>query len=455
MRVAVLGAGPAGLYAAWMLARRGVEVAVLDKEPEPGGLCRTVCRDGYRFDLGGHRFLTDSPSILSDVSSLLGGDLLVRRRKSLIDLRGTLLRYPPSWREIARRLPKAFVARAAASFLAARVAGRRPAATLEEWLEAGYGRFLYRELFRGYSEKLWGIPPSAIAADWAPERIAVPGLWRMLREAASRNGRVRSFAVEYRYPRLGIGQIFTAMADRVRELGGRVLTQRRVEAFETSGGSVRAVLCAGPHGAERIEADRVITTVPPPDFARAAGLPAPPLAFRGLLFLDLVVRADAAGDATWIYLPDPGVPATRLQKPASRSEAMVPPGGASLMLEIPFSPGDEVDRLPRDVLAARCIRRLESTGWIEPGAVLGFFFRREEHAYPVYRVGYEAARSAYLRAVLARRNVLPAGRQGLFRYLFMDRAMESGRHAARAVLCEVPWGPWNGGNFSAPGEQVR
>ena len=151
----VLGAGPAGLTAGYLLARRGEPVTVLEASGDIGGLARTEVRDGYRFDLGGHRFYTKSPEVEALWLELLGSQLLLRPRLSRIYWRGRLIDYPLRAGDVARKVGPAEVGRSLASYAAARVRPRREAETFEDWVTQRFGRRLFELFFRSYTEKVW------------------------------------------------------------------------------------------------------------------------------------------------------------------------------------------------------------------------------------------------------------------------------------------------------------
>jgi len=204
-RVVVLGGGACGMSAAWALVRAGAEVTVLEREPRAGGLCGTHERDGFRFDLGGHRFLTRSSSLLQLVEELLGDELLLRTRSSVVLNGGKKFRYPLELDDVLRQAGAIEGARALLSYF---FAPRGSDLSFEDWVTKRFGRRLYDRFFGPYTEKLWGIPPSQISADWAAQRISLLNLSDVfLRLLRLRRGDARTYARRYLYPRLGIGQI--------------------------------------------------------------------------------------------------------------------------------------------------------------------------------------------------------------------------------------------------------
>jgi protoporphyrinogen oxidase len=437
----VLGGGPAGLSAAWHLARHGERVVVLEAEPQVGGLCATHEQGGYRFDLGGHRFVSSDLALTQKLESLLGPDLLTAERKSVVLHEGRAFKYPLEAGDLVRNLGLRENLRALLGYAVARGRERiSPHAdvTFEDWVTARFGRPLYDTFFGPYTEKLWGIHPKEISADWARERISLLHLGdALLRLLHVRDAPIRTYARSYRYPRLGMGQLYDALAKEVVSLGGEVVTGARVTGLETSRGKVIAVIARSESREVRIATRGVVSTIPLTDLALHLGGDGRPqegreLRFRSLVFFNMLLERETVGDSTWMYVASGRLKTSRIQQPNKRSPAMAPPGKTSLMLEIPCDHADAIWRASDEELRVLADRDLAELG-IVPGDPRAVFSVRVRHGYPIYHVGYEARRQELLRVVGRFDNVRTAGRQGLFRYVFMDAAMQMGALAAEQL----------------------
>jgi protoporphyrinogen oxidase len=460
--VVVLGGGACGMTAALTLARAGADVTVLERETRPGGLCGTHERDGFRFDLGGHRFISRSGAIETLVRELCGEDLLLRTRSSVILNGGRRYRYPLELDDVLKQVGLAEGARIVESYAGERL--RRAVSlggadvSFEDWVQHRFGRALYDAFFGPYTEKLWGIAPAQISADWASQRISLLSLGDViLRLLHLRRGGTRTYARRYLYPRLGIGQIFERMGEALAAAGGRVQLGATVTGLDVRDRRVRAVRYRVADGAgageprenvreRELVCDAVISTVALPLAARMMGpLPrsvAPSveaLRFRAIRLCNVLLDRPEVSPHTWMYVSEPRYLMARIQEPRQRSPFAAPPGKTSLMLEIPCAVGDDVWSAPDDAIYGRCMDDLHALGLGDLRRdTLAHFSTYVREGYPIYHLDYAADRARVLGFVGEAENLVTCGRQGAFRYVFMDTAMEMGIAAAESILARSP-----------------
>jgi protoporphyrinogen oxidase len=445
--VVVIGAGPAGLTAAVELVEAGAAATVVEADSVVGGISRTVEREGWRFDIGGHRFFTKVERVARFWHAVLGDDeFLVRPRRSRILYRGRFFEYPLRPWDALRNLGFVEALRCVASYLWARVRPPADQTNLQGWVTARFGARLYRHFFESYNEKVWGMPASAMPADWAAQRIRNLSLAAALRRALSpRRGRteVVSLIERFHYPRLGPGLRWERCAERVEAAGCKVLLEqpvtrvvradgRAVRVETTSGGAVTVYPCT-----------HVISSMPLPELVRAMDPPAPAavraaadgLRHRDFLTVALVVPADCAFADNWIYVHAPDVAVGRIQNFGAWSEWMVRPGRTCLGMEYFVFEGDELWELPDDELVALGTRELAAVGLVPADRVEAGYVVRMPKAYPVYEEGF-AERIAVLRSWLAEEvpNVYPVGRNGQHRYNNQDHSMLTAMLAVENVL---------------------
>jgi protoporphyrinogen oxidase len=439
---AIVGGGPCGLAAAWQLAKLGARPIVLEREPLVGGLCATHERGGWRFDLGGHRFVSEDEALSRWLEDLLGGDLLEQERRSVVLHEGRRFRYPLEAHDLVTNLGWRENLRALAGYAGVRASRRlrpRPERSFEDWVVGRFGRPIYDTFFGPYTHKLWGLHPRSISADWAAERISLLNLGDVaMRFAGLRRNPVRTYARRYLYPRYGMGQLYRAMAAEVVRLGGEVRSGASVVGVETHGSRVTALHVDADRGPERLPVRELLSTMPLPDLVRllrparsselARSVDA--LRFRAITFVNLMLRRADFSENTWMYVASGSLSMTRIQEPKRRSPSMAPPGRTSLMLEVPCDVGDGTWCASIDELRARMIGELAQLGF-RVDDVIDAFAARVANGYPIYHLGYERDRRTLLDEVARFSNVRTAGRQGLFRYVFMDRALQMGISAAR------------------------
>lgn len=433
--VAVLGGGPAGLTAAWALLQGGCRVTILDRAHQAGGLGATQCFEGragtYRFDYGGHRFITANKHLMRLVDDLLGPDLLIAERHSVIRFGGRVYDYPLSPLNLLRRAPAKLILAALRDALAIQARKTPRDGDFASWTRARFGPALYEAFFAGYTEKLWGIAPDKLSADWAEQRISLDGLGDVLRRMLPRAaGNPRSYARRYRYPRLGFGQMFDRLAQRIVAAGGTVRTGTTVTGFEWNRERITAVLTdQGPQSC-----DAVVSTLALPMMQEMTGGGRSALRFRGLRFLNFPMSGGDVSPWTWQYLSDPGLVGTRLQEPRRRSPEMAPKGMSSLMMEIPCDPGSPLWQSSDAVLFDRVKADLFGLGIDANRSTGEVFSARAAQAYPLLALDYGKHRDLALQHLDRFANLWLAGRQATFRYIFTDTAMEMGLFAAQAIL---------------------
>ena len=431
----VLGAGIAGLTAGLELARRGAEVVILEKNAHAGGLARTLSLDGFRFDLGGHRFHSNNPQVVRWVQELLGDELQVVERASHIYINGRFVDYPLRMPGALRAFPPGEAARMGLSYL--RAALRRSDGedrSFEDWVVRRFGRRVFEAFFRPYTEKVWGVPCDRISADWAAARIGIPSLWQAFRQSLFPPKTPPATAVSrFYYPKAGFGAIPKAIARAFEQRGGRILTGASVRNIrpEAGGFSLSAETAEG----ERLtfEAGRVVSTVPLPVLLGAMpegsgaqeALAANRLDYRGLICVFLTIARPQVSADSWTYFPGQDLVFGRTHEPKNWSREMVPePDMTSLCAEIYTSPGEPAWQQPDEALASRVAADLQRVGWLGEGDVSDALVVRIPYAYPVYDLEY-SEKLKRLRGFLGQwKHLHLVGRTGAFRYMNSDGVIE-------------------------------
>jgi protoporphyrinogen oxidase len=445
----VLGAGPAGLTAAYVLGKAGRPATVLEADRQVGGLAKTVEIDGFRFDLGGHRFFTKAHEVEALWHEIMGDEFLLRPRMSRIYWNKKFLDYPLRGPDVIRKLGPVELARCLASYARAAVTPKKKEESLEDWVSNRFGRRLFELFFKTYTEKVWGVPTTEIRAEWAAQRIRGLSFTSAAKAAffGNRGNKVKTLISEFHYPRYGPGQMWEAMTRRIEEQGGEVVLETPVERIEIDGGRVVAVDAAG--GTYRPEA--VISSLPLRDMV-AMTRPEPPagvveaalgLRYRDFLTVALVVSGEDLFPDNWIYIHEPAVRVGRIQNYRSWSPWMVPdPSKACVGLEYFCFAGDDLWTMADDELVAFAAAELERLGLARREQVQRGFAIRVPKAYPIYDADY-ADRVAVIRAWLETiENLQQVGRNGLHRYNNSDHSMLTALRAVDNLLAGVGHDLW-------------
>jgi protoporphyrinogen oxidase/predicted dehydrogenase len=429
---AILGGGPAGLTAAYVLSRRGRPGAVFEGDGSVGGIAKTIEFNGYRFDLGGHRFFTKLKPVRRLWQELLGDDFITRPRLSRIYYDGQYFAYPITAKDVVGRLGLFEAVRCALSYLFAMPRRKDGAETLEEWVTQRFGRRLYEAFFRSYTEKVWGIPGTEIRSLWAAQRIKNFSLGKaILTILGLRREHVTTLIEEFEYPRLGPGQMWEAFAEHANENGVPVHLNERCATVNHEAGRVTSVVMRSNGDAYEYPVDSVVSSIALSDLVLSMEPPAPlPVqeAARTLRYRDLVLVALMIDEAepfpdNWIYLHDPQTRAGRVQNYGAWSSDMVKPGTTCLGVEYFCFRGDEIWEMTDKAAVELAKRELAAIGLIDPAKVVDGVKVLVPKAYPVYDVRYEAAVATIREYLGGFKNLQTCGRNGLHRYNNQDHSM--------------------------------
>ncbi|MCW2702980.1 MAG: FAD-dependent oxidoreductase [Blastococcus sp.] len=451
----VIGAGPAGLTAAYELTKARQQVTVLEADHAVGGISRTVERDGWRFDIGGHRFFTKVPEVEALWHEILPDDeFLLRPRMSRIFYNGTLFDYPLKAMNALRGLGLREALRCLGSYALAQIRPPQDQSTFEGWVAARFGWRLYRIFFKTYTEKVWGMKATEIQADWAAQRIKNLSLLTAVVRALfpSRNKKdVASLIEEFQYPKLGPGQMWERCRTHVERWGGEVRLGTSAAAVHHAGGRATAVTAKGEHGELRLACDHVISSMPLSTLVHVMEPPAPApvraaadgLRYRDFLTVALVVPERFGFPDNWIYIHSPDVSVGRIQNFGSWSPYLVKDGRTCLGLEYFINEGDELWTASDEALVELAKRELEELGLVPAEVVEAGYAVRVQKAYPVYDADYTEHVDT-IRAWMAQAvpNVHPVGRNGMHRYNNQDHSMLTAMLTVRNILGEGAHDIW-------------
>jgi protoporphyrinogen oxidase len=435
--VVIIGAGPAGLTAAYELSRRGQRATVLESDDVVGGISRTVERDGWRFDIGGHRFFTKVKPVEDLWHEILPDeDFMLRPRKSRIFYRGKFYDYPLKAMNALTNLGVIESFRCVLSYLWTRINPPKDQTNFEGWVAARFGWRLYRHFFQTYTEKVWGHPGSEMQADWAAQRIKNLSLFSAIVNALMprRNQKdITSLIEEFQYPKLGPGMMWERCAEKVEAAGTKIHFNTCVDRIHRDASGAVGVVASSEGAMTTYPCTSIISSMPLSALVEAMEPPAPDsvraaaadLAYRDFITVALVVpAASVPWDDNWIYIHDQGVDTMRIQNFGSWSPYLVKDGRNVLGLEYTVMEGDASWSSSDEALIATGKAELGRLGLLDPADVEAGYVVRMPKAYPYYDADYhdnvEAIR-AWIESDVP--NVHPVGRNGMHRYNNADHSM--------------------------------
>ena len=449
----VIGAGPAGLTAAYTLAKAGRSVIVLEKHPTlVGGISRTASHNGFLFDIGGHRFFSKSREVEDLWNEILPDDFIERPRLSRIYYNGKFYAYPLRAFEALTNLGVFESALCMASFGWAKLTPIREPKTFHQWVRNQFGERLFSIFFKTYTEKVWGMSCDAISADWAAQRIkgldlmaaVLDGLKRSLGVRRTGGAGAKTLIESFRYPREGPGMMWEAARTKIEALGGRVLMGReataiaydpasrlwRVEARRPDGG---VETFTGGHLVSSAPIRELMGAIHPPP---ASLLAARQLGYRDFLTVVLIGRSEKELPDNWVYIHDPTVKVGRVQNFRSWSPQMIPDAVSTCLgLEYFCFEGDGVWSAPDADLIELAKREIGHIGLMDPIDVVDACVVRQEKAYPIYDDDYRR-HVAEVRADIGAHypGLHLAGRNGMHKYNNQDHAMMTGMLTALNII---------------------
>jgi protoporphyrinogen oxidase len=448
----IIGGGPAGLTAGYELSKLGWGSTVLEADPIVGGISRTVNYNGYRFDIGGHRFFSKVPLINQLWKEMLGEEFLLRPRMSRIHYSGKFFDYPLKAANALAGLGPIEAMLIGLSYAKARAFPNKPETSFEHWVSNRFGHRLYNIFFKTYTEKVWGIPCNEISADWAAQRIKNLSLTEAVRNALlgagkNKDGEVITTLIDqFHYPRLGPGMMWEHCERILTDRGNPTLRGVRAEKIRHRNGRVESVEARNANG-ERLEfgGEEFLSTMPLRELINCMD-PLPPaevlraangLRYRDYLTVVLIVKREHVFPDNWIYIHTPEVKMGRIQNYKNWSPYMVPdPSKSSLGLEYFLWDTDDLWSWSDERLIELGKKECVQIGLIEPDEVEDGTVVRMKKAYPVYDQEYPQHLASIQRYLETIDNLQTIGRNGQHRYNNQDHSMLTGVYAARNIVGE-------------------
>lgn len=449
--VVIMGAGPAGLATGHELSVSGVKVSVLDRNDFVGGLCNTNEHNGYKFDLGGHRWFTKNEDLNAWFRRLMKDEIVWVERISRIYYDGGYYTYPISILNVIKNAGIFTIAQAGVTYLLSALqysVFSKSINNMKDAYVAQFGTKLYDMFFRRYSEKVWGLPCDKLSADWVSQRSAGLSIWTVIQESLLKTkSDNESLIEEFMYPRDGYVRIPQRMAEDIVEASdeNEIHLESNITHIKYNGPNDFDITYQNPEGEETtVNATKVVSTIPlgvlprimEPGPSQEVIDAARSLTFRDLITVNVILKKDRVSIDTWLYVQDEDILFGRLHEPKNWSKAMVPDQSTtSLVLECFCTKGDHIWQMTDEEVGQRCVEDLEKKlGFIDASEVIDFACIRSLQAYPVYDLEY-GDKIAKINEYLGQFDGLHiVGRGGTHRYNNADHSIEMGLLLGRKIL---------------------
>jgi len=448
-KIAIIGAGPAGLTAAYLLGKAKQDVVVFEKDPHyVGGISRTETYKGYSFDIGGHRFFSKSKEVEDFWTEILSDEMLERPRSSRIYYNHKFFAYPLAAFEALRKLGIIQSALCVLSYLKAKIFPVKNPTNFEDWVVNQFGRRLFKIFFKTYTEKVWGIPCNEISADWAAQRIKglslSSAIWNALFKPSAKDSDkdkiIKTLIDSFRYPKKGPGMMWERCVEKSEALGVKIEMNTGIKEIHLADGkwSVKT-----SNGDTLGGFDYVLSSAPMrelvastyPKFPEKAFKASQDLKYRDFITVVLICKDEDAFTDNWIYIHDPNVKVGRIQNFKSWSPYMVPDQSmACYGLEYFCFEGDGMWTSSNETLIALAKKEIEEIGLTKQSAVVDGYVVRQPKAYPVYDHSYKANVEAVREALKGYPGLYLVGRNGMHKYNNQDHSMMTAMLAAKNII---------------------
>jgi protoporphyrinogen oxidase len=448
-RIVVLGAGPAGMSAAWRLSELGRPVTVLEKDGAVGGMGKTITVGKYAVDYGPHTFhireTEESRAIHEAIRPFFGEDPLILTRGTRVLLRGKEYIYPLEMLQVLTGVSPLLSARIVFDYLMATVksalAPPRKEHSFEEWGVRNLGRTLYDLCFGLYSARVWGLPTSQISSKQA-QRVAKLNLKNIILRTLGIKADPATYFTKYMYPRKGISVLYERMASEVTKHGNQVVLEAPVVRLERDGDRIARVVYQRNGREETLECAGVLSTLPLPQLVGMIEPPLPPavaahaskLRYRSLKLIYIALKRSQLTDYHWVYLLDEHFRVNRMSEQKNVSAEMVPGDRTILCIELSCWRDEPVWQASDEEIYRIALKDLLKMGYgVREDEVEDYYIADIATAYPVYELNFEDHLIPVLEGVHAVTNVLTLGRHGLFLNNSMDDNVLLGMRVADRV----------------------
>lgn len=446
-RYVVIGAGPAGISAAWQLARQKEKVLLLEQGSWVGGMSQTFRRGDCLLEFGPHAFHIKDDYMTELIKKLCGENFRVIPTKTHIILKGKQFCYPLEFYQVLMGLNPFFSGKMVLDYLFTSLKNGikpQPEESFEAWGIRHFGKTLYELSFGQYTERVWGMPPSQLSYKLAQQKLHKLNLKDVIHKLLGGQGEEqKTYFKQFIYPKYGVGEIFEKMVEEIKAGEGEVGLNSKVTEVKTGKNGVVEVRLVenGSSREKSVECDGLISTIPLGTLAQILkpSLKTPvleagrELGFRDLILVYFVVNRDYLTDSQWVYLVDEKFKFNRFTEQKNLSPAMLPSDKTVIMFEVCCKHGDELWQAPDSLLYELAMEEVKKLKLFEIEEVIDRFVVKVRDAYPIYDLDFDKKVDLVVKEISKIPNLFSTGRNGLFLNTDIHDAMEMGLLVGEAV----------------------
>jgi protoporphyrinogen oxidase len=444
--IAILGAGPAGLAAAFELSKAKKSSILIEKNKEVGGLGRTFTFGNFKTDLGPHRFFSQNKYLYDLIADLLGKHWIKVDRLTRFYINGKFFLYPIEFKNALFNVGPYKAFRILFDYIIEKISGKfvkKDLTNFENYIVSNFGRTLAELNMLNYTEKIWGLPCSKISADWSAQRIKGLSLTAVIKKLLikSKQG-PKTLVDQFYYPDEGTALIYDKLAERVKGAMGTIKLNSHPLKIIHKGDKITELLVNADGDRQIVDSEYVISSIPITELINLFE-PKPPvevleaakkLKFRSHVSLFVTLDKPSVFPDQWLYFPDAEIPFGRIMEPKNFSKKLSPPDKTSLLIEFFCWKDDKIWNADKRELLGLALKWLEKHNFVKKEEILESYVHKEVYAYPVYDLDYKKYLDKVKEYLNQFKNLQLIGRAGSFRYNNQDHALEMGILAARTII---------------------
>lgn len=444
----ILGAGPAGISAAFKLNEKNREIIVVEKEDQVGGLGKTLKYEKFKTDIGPHRFFSKNRYLYDLIADILGDNWIEVDRLTRFYIGGRFFLYPIQLKSALRKIGVRGSSKIMFDYFSEKfkkVLRTKDPDNFEEYIVSDFGRSLAELNILNYTEKIWGLSCSEISPDWAKQRIKGLSFKEIIKNSLIGSERSpKSLVDSFYYPDEGTGLIYETMKEKIVSKQGEnsINFNSFPKKIVHNGEKITKVVLNIGGEKREMKPKYVISSIPITELIKLLKPKATGevlqavknLRFRSHVSLLITINKPSIFPDQWIYFPDKNIPFGRIMEPKNFSEKMSPKDKTSLLLEFFCWYGDEIWKANKNELLKKSLEWLKRLGFVREEDILEYFIHKEKYAYPVYNLDYKKNLSVIRNYLDNFKNLIVIGRSGSFIYNNQDHALEMGLLAARSII---------------------